>query len=73
MGTGDAEKSAEKSAEKNNWQNSEDGPMGEEFGFFKGEKFLRAKFFKGEPMGRRERFGLGGVWVEDAGKVEGGR
>ncbi len=66
LGTGEAEKSAE----KNNGQNSEDGPMGEEFGFLKGEKFLRANFFKGEPMGRGERFGLGGVWVEDAEKVE---
>ncbi len=69
LGTGEADKSAE----KNNEQNSEDEPVGEEFGFFKGEKFLRANFFKGEPMGRGERFGLGGVWVEDAGKVEGER
>ncbi len=57
LGTGEAEKSAE----KDNGQKSENGPMGEEFGFFKGEKVLRAKVFKGEPMGRGEKFGLGGV------------
>ncbi len=54
---------AERSAEKNKGQKSEDEPMGEEV-----RKFL--KFWEGEPMGRGEYFGVGGVWGDDGGEVE---
>ncbi len=49
----------------------ENEPMGEELGFCDFEKVVIANFFKGEAMGRGERLGFGGVWVEDARKVEG--
>ena len=69
MGTGEAEKSAEKKKGKNLGNE----PMGKEFCFRKRGNFVMVKFFKGEPMGRGEKFGFGGVWVEDARKVEGER
>jgi hypothetical protein len=59
-GTGEAEKIAEKNKE----QKSEDESVGEEVG-----KFL--KFWEGEPMGRGEYFGVGGVLGDDGGEVEG--
>ncbi len=61
FGTGEAEKSAE----KNKGGKFDNEPMGEEFGFCK-EKIVVSKVFKGEPMGRGERLGFGGVWLEDA-------
>ncbi len=59
-GTGEAEKIAE----KNKQQKSEDESVGEEV-----REFL--KFWEGEPMGRGEYFGVGGVWGDDGGEVEG--
>ena len=69
LGTGEAEKSAAKSK----GEDLRNEPMGEEFCFWRLGNFVMVKFFKGEPMGRGEKFGLGGVWVEDARKVEGER
>ena len=34
---------------------------------------LKTKCVKGEPMGRGEELGFGGVWVEDVRNVEGER
>ena len=48
------------------------GPIGRE-----GKKWLREKIgwekigWEGEPMGRGEYFGVGGVWGDDRGEMEG--